>query len=203
MELNPMSELTNLLAQAFSGGTLESISRRIGADEGSTATAISAALPILLGALDRNTDHPSGADALLNALQGKHDGSILDDLAGFLGGGHYGDGDKILGHVLGGKRSSVESGLSRASGLDLSSVAQLLPMLAPIVMGAVGKLQRQHDLDAAGLSRALSEQRSRAVQAQPHAMSALESLLDTNDDGKVVDDVVKIGSSLLGSFFKQ
>ena len=198
-----MSELTNLLAQAFGGGTLESMSRQIGADEGATAKAISAALPILLGALDRNTDHPSGAEALFNALQKDHDGSILDDLSGFLGSASFDDGNDILGHVLGGKRSSVENGLSRASGLDLGSVAKLLPMLAPIVMGAVGQLQRQHNLDAAGLSSALSEQRRHAVQGQPHAMSALESLLDSNDDGQVIDDVVKIGSSLLGSFFKQ
>jgi hypothetical protein len=198
-----MSELTSLLTQALGGGTLESMSRQIGADKDATAQAISAALPILLGALDRNTDQPSGADALFNALQKDHDGSVLDDVAGFLDSGNLDEGNNILGHVLGGKRSSVESGLSRASGLDLGNVAKLLPMLAPLVMGAVGRLQRQHNLDAAGLSNALSDQRRRAVQAQPHAMSSLESLLDTNDDGQVIDDVVKIGSSMLGSFFKQ
>lgn len=198
-----MSSLMNMLAEAMSGGTLQSISREIGADPQATSKAISAALPILLGALDRNTDQPSGADALLNALQTKHDGSILEDLAGFLNQGRFDDGDQILGHVLGGKRQSVETGLSRASGLDLSSVSRLLPMLAPIVLGAVGKLQQQHNFSANDLSTALSHERHRAVQAQPHAMSALESLLDSNDDGQVIDDVVKIGSSLLGSFLKQ
>ena len=197
-----MSDLTNILAHALSGGSLESISRQIGADEGATAKAISAALPILLGALDRNTNQPTGADALFNALQGKHDGSILDDLAGFLGGGHYGDGDKILGHVLGGQRSSVETGLSRASGLDLSSVGKLLPMLAPIVLGAIGKMQRQHGFDANGVSTALSRERHSMAQAHPDALSSLESLLDGNHDGQVMDDVVKIGSSLLDSFLK-
>jgi hypothetical protein len=34
-------------------------------------------------------------------------------------------------------------------------------------------------------------------------MSALESLLDANDDGQVIDDVVKIGSSMLDSFFRK
>ena len=197
-----MADLISMLSDAMSGGRVQSISREIGADPDATAKAISAALPILLGALDRNTNHPAGADALLNALQTKHDGSVLEDLAGFLGGGRFDDGNDILGHVLGGKRQSVESGLSRASGLDMSSVSRLLPMLAPIVLGAIGKLQQQHGLDASGLSKALSQERQRAVQAQPHAMSALESLLDSNDDGQVIDDVMKLGSSLLDSFLK-
>jgi hypothetical protein len=198
-----MPNLTNLLSEALNGETLQSISREIGAEPDATAKAISAALPVLLGALERNSGQPSGADSLFNALRTRHDGSILDDIAGFLGSGNFNDGHDILGHVLGGKRSSVEAGLSRASGLDLSSVSRLLPVLAPIVLGAVGRLQQQHNLDPNGLSNALSEQRRRALQAQPHAMSALESLLDANDDGQVIDDVVKIGSSMLDSFFRK
>jgi len=76
-------------------------------------------------------------------------------------------------------------------------------MLAPIVLGAIGKLQQQRGFDASGLSSELSRERQRVVQGQPHAMSALESLLDSNDDGQVIDDVVKLGSSLLDSFLKQ
>jgi len=197
-----MADLMQLVTQAMSGNNLESMSRQIGADTGSTAKAISAALPVLLGALDRNTNQAGGADALLNAIGKSHDGSILDDLSGFLGGGQFDDGNAILGHVLGGNRQPGEEGISRASGLDLSSVARLLPMLAPIVLGAIGKMQRQQGYDARGLSNALSQERDRALQAHPDAMSSLERLLDGNHDGQVMDDVVKIGSSLLDSFLK-
>jgi hypothetical protein len=197
-----MADLMQILANAMGGGNLQSISRSIGADSGQTAQAISAAIPILVGALDRNTDHQDGADALAKALQRDHDGSILEDLGSFLAGGSFDDGNDILGHVLGAKRQSVETGLSKASGLDRGSAAQLLSILAPIVLGAVGKLQQHQRLDPSGLANALSKEHHRAVEAQPHAMSALESLLDTNDDGQVIDDVVKIGSSLLDSFMR-
>jgi hypothetical protein len=197
-----MSDVMQLVTQALGGETLESMSRQIGADTDSTAKAVSAALPILLGALDRNTNQAGGADALFNAIGTNHDGSILDGLAGFLGGGQFDDGNAILGHVLGGNRQPVETGISRASGLDLSSVSRLLPMLAPIVLGAIGKMQRQQGFDAQGLSTALSQEKHRVTQANPDAMSSLERLLDGNDDGQVLDDAVKIGSSLLGSFFK-
>jgi hypothetical protein len=197
-----MSDLMSMLTGSMRGGTLESLSRSIGADPETTAKAVSAALPVLIGALDHNTNDPEGAAALFNAVRKDHDGSILDDLAGALGPSLLGDGQDILAHVLGGRQQPVETGVSRASGLDMASVAKLLPMLAPIVLGAIGKMQQQHGFDAAGLSSELTRERRRMVQAEPDAMSALESLLDSNHDGQVADDVVKIGTSLLNSFLK-
>ena len=94
--------------------------------------------------------------ALFGALSRDHDGSLLDDIGGFLGGSLGGAkaaaGAAILGHILGGKQGSVETGLSRASGLDGATIAKLLPLLAPIVMGVLGRLSRQQSLDAGGVS---------------------------------------------------
>ena len=106
-----------------------------------------------------------------------------------------------MGHVLGGKRRSVETGLSRASGLNMGTIAKLLPILAPIVMGVLGRTQRQRGFDAGALSSALTEERKSVEKQQPDAMSAVARLLDTNDDGQIADDVVKLGASLLGGLF--
>jgi hypothetical protein len=190
-----------MLTQVLGGGTIQQISRQIGADEQSTATAISGALPILLGALDRNTDQPGGAESLFNALGRDHDGSVLDDVAGFLGGAQTTQGGKILGHILGGKRRAVETGLSRSSGLDVATIAKLLTTLAPLVMGVLGRTQRQQGFDAQGLSGYLTGERRQVQQRAPDAMDVLGNLLDTNDDGQVVDDVVKLGAGLLGGLF--
>ena len=199
-----MSDLMSMLSQALGGGTVSQIARQIGADESHTSTAINAALPILLGALDRNTDQPGGADALFGALTRDHDGSLLDDIGGFLGGSLGGSkaaaGSAILGHILGGKQGSVETGLSRASGLDLNTIAKLLPILAPIVMGVLGKLSRQNGLDANGVSGYLTGERERAQKNLPDGMAVLGNLLDSDNDGEIIDDVVKIGGGLLGSF---
>ncbi len=196
-----MPDLLETLTKTLSGSALQQISSRIGADEGSTSNAIAGALPILMGALDRNSDKPGGAEALLGALSRDHDGGILDNLSGLLGDSGGGAGEAILGHVLGGKRKSVETGLGRASGLDAGAVAKLLPILAPVVMGMLGREQRKKGLDARGLSDLLTGQRQQAEERDPDAMGVLGNLLDTNDDGQVVDDVVKLGSSLLGGLF--
>jgi len=193
----------SMLSQAMGGDNISQIARQIGADEGQTATAINQALPILLGALDRNTDQPGGADALFAALGRDHDGSILDDIGGLLAGSQSGAGAAILGHVLGGRQRSVETGLSRASGLDLGTIAKLLPILAPIVMGVMGKLSRNQGLDAQGLSGYLTGERQRAEKTNPDAAGVLASLLDSDNDGQVIDDVMKLGGGLLGNFFSQ
>lgn len=193
-----MSDMLEMLAQTLGGDTLGKISSQIGADEDSTAKAVSAALPIFLGAMDRNTDQPGGAGSLLNALNRDHDGSILDDIGGLLGGAQSGPGEAILGHVLGGKQKSVEAGLSQMSGLDSSSISKLLPILAPIVMGMLGRAQRQQGFDAGALSDFLTGERKRAQSRNPGAGDLLGSLLDTDNDGQVIDDVVKMGTSLLG-----
>lgn len=101
-------------------------------------------------------------------------------------------------HILGGKQNSVESGLSQVSGLDSQSITKLLSILAPIVMGMLGRAQRQQGLDAGGLSEMLTGERKRAQSRNPDVGGILGNLLDTNNDGQVIDDVVKLGTSLLG-----
>jgi hypothetical protein len=200
-----MNDVTAILGQVLAGNTLGQLSGAIGASKGQTEKAVSAAMPLLLEGLTRNASTSAGASSLLGALDRDHDGSILDDLAGYLGGGAAGAGagDAILGHILGNRRSGVENGISRASGLDPAAVAKLLMMLAPIVMGALGKAQRGGGLDAGGLFSMLESQQKRAQQAAPDAFGALSKMLDADGDGSALDDVADLGTGLLGAFFKR
>src|ERR1051325_743416 len=133
-----MTSIIDTLQQQLGPETIEQLSRSIGADPGTTSNAVSMALPALLGGLSHNASNEQGAAALDRAL-GDHDGSILDNLGGLFGaGGGGGIGGAILGHIFGAKRSTVEEGVGRASGLNAQQVAQLLMMLAPIVMGFLG-----------------------------------------------------------------
>jgi len=193
-----MSSLLSTLTQQLGGDAIQQISAQLGTDPASTQTAVGAALPLLLGALGRNTASPDGAAALSTALQ-QHDGSVLNNLTGFLSsGGNTQDGSAILGHVLGGKQDAVANSLSQVSGLNAGSTSQLLAMLAPVVLGALGKTQREEGLNAGGLANLLSGEQS-------HADSMLgglaSQLLDANHDGSIVDDVVNMGSKLLGGLF--
>ena len=121
---------------------------------------------MIVAALARNASDPAGADALNGALERDHDGSLLEDLGGFLGGGASSSiGGAILGHVFGGQRGSVESSLGRSTGLDGASIAKLLAMLAPIVMAALAKKRGQEGLDSGGLTDLLGGERDRMQEA--------------------------------------
>ena len=70
-------------------------------------------------------------------------------------------------------------------------------MVAPLVMGAVGREQQQNGLDPNGLSQFLAQQQQ-AQPAEPGLMGSISSMLDSNRDGNVTDDLSRIA----GNFFK-
>ena len=157
-----MSSVLDAVRQQLGPDTIRQLSGALGADPAATSHAISLALPALLGGLAHNAAQPQGAAALDNALN-QHDGSILDNLGSMLGGTGSGGGalssigGAILGHVFGGRRGPVEEGVGKASGLDAAQVAQLMAMLAPIVMGVLGRMKQTKGLDANRLPGALNE----------------------------------------------
>ena len=193
-----MPSLIDILKGQLGAGTVSQVSQRIGADQGQIQQAIGAALPVLLGALARNTSRPAGATALHQALSEDHDGSILDNLSGALNQGDLTDGNAILGHVLGDRRNVVESGVGKVSGLGGQQVTQLLAMLAPVVMGALGKMQRQQSLDPSGLATALAGENKGLEQTSP-ILGKLTALLDADNDGQIMDDVLGKLKGVLGS----
>ncbi len=88
------------------------MSQQLGISDTQASGAISAALPVLMGALGNNASQPQGAQALLGALQNNHSGldlgSVLGSVLGGGGGGAASDGAGILGHIFGGNQQKVE-----------------------------------------------------------------------------------------------
>ena len=68
----------------------------------------------------------------------------------------------------------------------------------PLVMGAVGQTQQQQGLNAGGLANLLGGEQQ---QADSMLGGLATQLLDQNNDGSIVDDVMKMGSNLLGGLF--
>ena len=192
-------DLTGILNDALSGDTVSQISQNIGADESSTSSAIQAALPMLLGGLANNTSTEEGASALSGAL-GAHDGSVLDNIGGLIsavaGGG--GSGAGILGHIFGGQQDNVAQGVSQASGLDMGKVGPLLAILAPIVMGAIGRAHNSGGGDTGGLAGMLGGAAQQMGGGGSGLMGILGSVLDRNHDGSAIDDVAGMIGGLMG-----
>ncbi len=193
-----MDAVTQQLLQQLSGEGLSLISQNIGADNKTTKSALSAALPLLMSALANNASKPEGAQALHQALTQDHDGSILNDVSGFLNNPQAANGAGILGHILGGQQPVVTQGLAQGTGLNGDQVGQLLQIAAPLVMGMLGQHQQQNGLKPNGLSSFLGSQQQQVQQSNPDLMGTLNTLLDTNQDGSAMDEVAGLMGKLLG-----
>lgn len=194
-----MNSLFDLVNERLDDQTLSQLSQQLGTDPNTTRQAVPAALTALLGGLSHNASQPTGAQQLAGALERDHDGSILDNLAGSLGNpGVNQQGAGILGHIFGGRRPAVETQVGRTTGLNQAQVAQLLMLLAPIVLGALGRAKRQRGLDSGGLSDILGNERRTIEQANPQNRGLLNVLLDRDGDGQIMDDL----TSLAGDFMR-
>lgn len=196
-----MGSLLDVLSQQLGGQTVDNISGQTGLDPSTVSTITTAALPMLVGALARNASTDQGAASLAGALERDHDGSLLDNLGGFLGNaGATTQGAGILGHLFGGSQGNIAASLGQAAGTDSASVMKVLALLAPIVMGALGRSARaQSSLTPGGLSDMLGQEQSTIAQQMPGGLDALTSLLDSNKDGSVLDDLSGLASKFFGS----
>lgn len=208
--MNAPTSLTDELLSQLQGAPLQQIASQLGTDTSQTQSAVSAALPLLLGALGRNAAQPQGAADLFGALQRDHAGSggggglgdllgsVLGGMGGGAGGGSRGGGADILGHIFGGNQQRAEAGLGQATGLG-ANAGQLLQILAPIVMSFLAQRTQAGGMDAGGLGQVLGREQAQVQQQGGVGGDLLGSLLDQDGDGKVgLSDLFKIGGGLLG-----
>ena len=181
------------------GQDLGNLASQVGGNEGEVKNGVMAALPAMLVALGKNAGTEKGAEELNNALEKKHDGSILDNLSGYLSNPDLKDGAGILNHLFGNQTSNVANAVSQSSGLDTNGSMKMLQMLAPILMGMLGQQKKQNNLDAKGLGNLTSMLASNfgSEAGASGIMEAVTNLLDANKDGNVMDDIM----GMVGKFF--
>ena len=213
-----MDGLLDLINSDMGRQIISGVSQQSGASQNQTSDVLSMALPVLMGAMRKNASTPQGAQGLLGALSdNKHSGSILDNLGDLFQGGVdqsvMDDGAGILGHVLGGRQQNVENALSQKSGVDASTVSQIIKIAAPILMGYLGKQQRSQGVsDTNGLG-SLLEGVMGAQQSSRQNQSLIEQLIDADGDGSIIDDIAGMAmgtqkkrgglGGLLGGLFRK
>lgn len=158
------------------------------------ATQIS--IPMLMEALNRNTNSAQGAQDLAKALE-QHEEDKVDDLERFFKNVDTEDGSKILQHIFANKKQTVQSNLSRATGLQQDQVRSISAKLAPLLLGALANQKKAQNLDANGISSLTSSLSQNLQQAGGGSLFSLATkLLDTNKSGSIFDEI-------LGFLFKR
>lgn len=165
-----MEGILGLVMNQLGDGGLESIGNMLGlGDKKETEKAVTTAVGVLSATMANNASDDKGAKALDTALEKDHDGSIFDNVGDFLGNVMSGPGAGILGHVLGSQQPQVEKAVAEKSGLSIEKVAPLLITIAPLVMGALGKMKKEKQMDASDVASTL-ETETKQIEEQDNGV---------------------------------
>ena len=189
-----MNSLIGMLVSQLGEPAIQQISQQIGSDRGTTQSAVGMALPMLLSAMGNRAATPDGAEVIQQATQA-NDGSILDNVMGFVGNaGAAGMGSALLGQVLGGgSHNAMADTISQNTGMESGAATQLLGILTPLVMGALGKSsQEQGGLDANGIAQMLG-----SFGGGNDLIGMATRAIDADGDGNIVEDL----GNIIGKMF--
>ncbi len=171
---------------AQDGRVLQQVASQFGLGENEARGAVTSLLPAISQGMKRNMASQGGLESLLSALNRGNHSQYLEQPEVLSDERVRDDGNGILGHIFGSKEVSrqVAQQASSASGLDAGMLKQMLPIVAGLAMGAMGKQSA-----AAGL---------RGGQGTTDAsnLGGLSSFLDMDGDGSVADDLLNFARKL-------
>ncbi len=155
-------------------GKMASVS---GLDRSTTQSAAGALVPAILNGLADLATKPGGARQIADAIAEQPAG-MLSNLAQTLGGAGMPaeKGTGLLSSLLGGGvLNTLVSTLSRFVGIGEGSTRMLMGLLAPVILGVLGREQRAAGLETGGLARMLMGQKDQIAAAMPVGLSDLLS----------------------------
>lgn len=122
---------------------------KFGISKNQIIALLAVAAPLVISYLRKKSqEDPNEAEALNNALDKDHDGSILDNPAQVES--RLQEGGSILDHIFGGQKAQVENQLSQNTGISMDKIGPILAMLAPLIMGYIGKEKQSSGVNSGG-----------------------------------------------------
>ncbi len=141
--------LIDLLTGNTGNQVAEQAENKFGISKTQVIALLAMAAPLIISYLKNKSQDTHEAEALNNALDKDHDGSILDDVS--QADARQSEGGSILNHIFGEEKPNVENRLSQNTGISIDKIGPILSMLAPIIMGYISKEKQQNNVGAGGL----------------------------------------------------
>lgn len=183
--------LLQTILEAQGGQLVKQLANTSGLDTNNTVAALAKLLGGLNQGIQSNSAQSGGLDSLLRALKkGGHEEYLENPNRPFTDDARQ-DGNNILGHILGSKNASraLAGQVEQETGISSSILKKMLPIVATMAMGALSK---QTNTSGGALSALLGGR-----QSSNDNMSMLTSFLDADNDGSVIDDVMKMAAKFL------
>jgi len=175
-----MSKILEALFSDDNKNVMDEVQKNFNLSEKETRVAVEELIPALSRGLQNNTKDAPGMDDLLEALRtGKHE-RYMEKPSTLGSPDTVKDGNDILGHIFGDKKVSreVANRVSKKSGLSSTLLKKMLPVVASLVMASLSKKMTGS-----------TSSRGRAGNG-----GLLTSLLDSDRDGSIWDDVLGLAA---------
>ncbi|QOR74408.1 DUF937 domain-containing protein [Cruoricaptor ignavus] len=157
--------LIDLIKGQLGPALITQASTQFGESESGISKAISGLLPAVVGGMARNASNPT----LLDAIFGSASQGYLNNLVG--GTSDNSVISAVLNTIFGGRASDLFSSVASFAGVNNSTVNSLANMVTGATLGTVSKYASDQNLDRAGVSRLLEQQKSHVSALLPAGLS--------------------------------
>ena len=181
--------LLDIVTKELSGENAGKIAAFLGESSSSVTGSIGpAAASVIAGLMSRASAHDGAQDIFSRINSGGYTGDFLKRFSGMLAGKSGTDdllktGSDLLSFLFGSKLGNLETVVSSATGLAKGSSSSMLAMLAPLIMGILGKQTADENLDSAGVVKLLDSQKDFVQSAAPAALSNVLGLASLSQLG--------------------
>lgn len=182
--------LLDLAKEQITSSLATQASSFLGESESSVTSALSSMLPTILGSLVHKTATPTGAQDVMNLMDGI-DLNSLGNIAGIFSEGSssvnnlLSVGGNISKFLFGDKEGTIVDTISGLGGLKSGSTATLLKMAAPLLLSVVG-----NQVKGKGISFLTSLMGSQSGYLKNMIPAGVSSLMGFGDFGNKVNSTV-------------
>jgi hypothetical protein len=166
----------SVMNELSSGGKISAISQSVGGDETAVKSALGMSVPLVLGAMANHAATPAGTEMLAKTLAQAGTSAPMGTMTGLMGNPQALSGSGILDTLLGSQMGTIQNAISQKTGLPPAAVSQVMAIAVPVIMGQVGKMFAQQNVDKNKLPGVLADQSKAALQSSPEAASLVQHL---------------------------
>jgi hypothetical protein len=154
------------------------LSANLGLDQRAASQLIPQVIPMIMGGLKRQMETRGGAERLDHILNKYGSEDVLGDIGALMSAkASQANPDPNLGGLLGESGVQASQLIGQKFGLSLDKAKSLIPMLAPLILGALSKKKNR---------------------AGGTGLDGLASLIDRDGDGNILDDIAGYLGPALG-----
>ena len=169
---------------------VKTIAKQVGIDVDSANSIIGKLAPILMGGAKSNFNSDKDSGELIKKIESDNYAEMFDKPEEAVKQDNFKElGNDILSQLTGSKENSKEVAkhVENETGISSSIIKNMLPMLAPMIIGALTKTSSASTID------------SSAQSTGSDMTSMLINLIDQDNDGSVIDDVMGMASKFIFS----